>query len=412
MTTAVLVVNCGSSSVKYRLLEPDAGRLLASGLVERIGESTGRVLHRTLAGTTPVEHVESRQVTDHAEAMDAVAAAFAAHGPTLDDGLVAVGHRAVHGGDRFSAPTFVDDDVLGAIDALASLAPLHNPAVATGIRAARKQFPDLPHVAVFDTAFHHDLPARASTYAVPRRWREKYGVHRYGFHGTSHQYVAHRTAELLGRAVEDVNTIVLHLGNGASACAVAGGRSIDTSMGFTPLAGLVMGTRSGDVDPALPEYLQRVAGLIPAEVNAELNSRSGLLALAGASDLREVTTRALAGDPDAELALDVYCYRIRCYVGAYYAALGRLDAISFTAGVGENSAVIRQRALAGLERLGIVVDPALNDATGHHARAISQPDAPVTVLVVPTDEELQIARQTLDLVRRRVPAASGTQRGG
>lgn len=411
MTAAVLVVNCGSSSVKYRLLEPDPGRLLASGLVERIGQSTSRILHRTLTGATPTEHTKDRPIADHAEAMDAVADAFATHGPALDNGLVAVGHRAVHGGDRFSAPTLVDDDVLGAIDALASLAPLHNPAVATGIRAARKQFPDLPHVAVFDTAFHHDLPARAATYAVPRRWREEYGVHRYGFHGTSHQYVAHRTAELLGRAVEDVNTIVLHLGNGASACAVAGGHSVDTSMGFTPLAGLVMGTRSGDVDPALPEYLQRVAGLDPAAVNAELNSRSGLLALAGASDVREVTERAVAGDPDAELALDVYCYRIRCYVGAYYAALGRLDAISFTAGVGENSAVIRQRALTGLDQLGIVIDPALNDARDHHARPISPPGTPVAVLVVPTNEELQIARQTLDLVRHVTSAAPGAGRG-
>jgi acetate kinase len=412
VSARVLVLNCGSSSVKYRLLEPDSGRPLAVGLVERIGEPGGRVVHRTLDGAGSAEHAEERAVVDHAAALDAVTGAFAAHGPGLD-GIVAVGHRAVHGGDRFTAPTLVDDDVLRAIDELAALAPLHNPAVATGMRAARKVFPDLPHVAVFDTAFHHDLPARASTYAVPRRWREEFGVHRYGFHGTSHAYVARRTAEVLGRRVEDVNTIVLHLGNGASACAVAGGRSIDTSMGFTPLPGLVMGTRSGDVDPALPEYLRRVAGLDAADVNRELNSRSGLLALAGVSDVREVTSRALAGDPDAELALDVYCYRIRCYVGAYYAALGRLDAISFTAGVGENSAAVRERALAGLDRLGIAVDPDRNAAARREARIISPDGSAVAVLVVPTDEELEIARQTLDLVRAgdRLPGA-GQPEGG
>lgn len=407
MSALVLVLNCGSSSVKYRLVEPATGRAAATGLIERIGEPTGRVVHRTLDGASPAEHTEyaeDRPVVDHAAALDAVTAAFAAHGPALD-GVVAIGHRAVHGGDRFTAPTLVDDEVLRAVDELAALAPLHNPAVATGIRAARKAFPDLPHVAVFDTAFHADLPARAATYAVPRRWREEFGVHRYGFHGTSHAYVAACAAEVLGRPLADVNTVVLHLGNGASACAVAGGRSIDTSMGFTPLPGLVMGTRSGDVDPALPEYLQRVAGLDPADVNTELNTRSGLLALAGVSDVREVTARALAGDPDAELALDVYCYRIRCYVGAYYAALGRLDAIAFTAGVGENSAVVRQRALAGLDRLGIVVDPERNAGTGpgdrHGARVISPDGTEVAVLVVPTDEELQIARQALDLVRAR-----------
>ena len=290
----VLVLNCGSSSVKYRLLEPESGRVLASGLVERIGEPEGRVTHRP-ADAAPCE--ENRKITDHAEAMDAVTAAFAEHGPALDDGLVAVGHRAVHGGDRFSAPTLVDADVLDAVDALGPLAPLHNPAVATGIRAAQRRFPGLPHVAVFDTAFHHNMPAHASTYAVPKRWREEFGVHRYGFHGTSHAYVSRRTAEVLGRPYSDVNTVVLHLGNGASACAVAGGRSIDTSMGFTPSPGLVMGTRSGDVDPALPEYLQRVAGMDGNEVDRELNTASGLLALAGVSDLREVTDRAARRRP-------------------------------------------------------------------------------------------------------------------
>jgi acetate kinase len=279
---------------------------------------------------------------------------------------------------------------------------LHNPVNAAGIRAARRRLPGVAHVAVFDTAFHHDMPARAATYAIPRLWRTKYGVHRYGFHGTSHSYVARRTAEVLGRPVEDLNTIVLHLGNGASACAVQGGRSIDTSMGLTPLAGLVMGTRSGDVDPGVAALLAREAGLSAQQVDDELNHAGGLLALAGVSDMRTVTTRAAAGDPDAELALAVYCYRIRSYVGAYVAALGRLDAIAFTAGVGENSAVVRARSLAGLERLGVQVDDERNEAPGPALRLISPDVSPggrdVAVLVVPTDEEREIATQALALV--------------
>jgi acetate kinase len=395
------VLNCGSSSVKYRLLEPDAERLLAVGLVEQIGEPAGRVRHRNACGDQPGEWTEKRRIADHDQALDAVLRAFAEHGPTLEDGLVAVGHRVVHGGDHFRAPTTIDDAVLATVDELATLAPLHNPACATGIRAARAVLPGLPQVAVFDTAFHRDLPARAATYAVPRYWRAGLGVRRYGFHGTSHGYVARQTARVLGRPLESLRTIVLHLGNGASACAVDRGRSIDTSMGLTPLPGLVMGTRSGDVDPALPEYLHRVAGMSPAEVDHELNHGSGLLALAGVSDLREVTARAQDGDPDAELALEVYCYRIRYYVGAYLAALGGADAISFTAGVGEHSAVVRARSLAGLEALGIAVDDDRNRAAADQARVISPDGARVAVLVVPTDEEHEIARQTLDLVLGR-----------
>jgi acetate kinase len=398
-TPRVLVLNCGSSSVKYRLLEPDTGRVLVRGLAERIGERSGRLAHG--------DHVTDRGFGDHAAALDAVLDAFARYGPALDDGLVAVGHRIVHGGRDFSRPVLLDDDVLAAVDALSPLAPLHNPANVRGVRAARKALPDVPHVGVFDTAFHTTIPARAATYAIPRAWREVHGVHRYGFHGTSHAYVSREAARLLGRDPADANVIVLHLGNGASACAVAGGRSIDTSMGFTPLPGLVMGTRSGDVDPSLAEYLGRVAGLSAADVGKALNSESGLMALAGVNDVREVTARAEAGDEDARLALDVYCYRIRCYVGAYVAALGRVDAIAFTAGVGENSAPVRSAALAGLEVLGITVDDDRNRADAPGPRVISPDGAPVSVLVVPTDEEREIARQALDVVLGRAGAPDG-----
>jgi acetate kinase len=396
----VLVLNCGSSSVKYQLfVVPGPGHdRLDDGDDGHDGGHDG--LDGLDGGQVLAEGVVER-VTDHAAALDDVLHRLRA-APGLDD-LLAVGHRVVHGGERFSAPTIVDDAVLRAVDELAGLAPLHNPACATGVRAARKLLPDVPHVAVFDTAFHRDLPARARTYAVPADWRERLGVRRYGFHGTSHAYVSRRTAALLGRPPQDVSMVVLHLGNGASACAVDGGRSVDTSMGMTPLAGLVMGTRSGDVDPALTEYLNRVAGLGPADVDEQLNQAGGLLALAGASDVREVTARAGQGDASAQLALDVYCYRIRCYVGAYYAALGRLDAIAFTAGVGENSALVRARSLAGLERLGIAVDEARNarhPGPGGGERVISPDGAPVTVLVVPTDEEREIARQTAEVVLR------------
>ncbi|WP_088282928.1 acetate/propionate family kinase [Kineosporia sp. A_224] len=398
----VLVVNTGSSSLKYRLVEPGSGTVLARGLVERIGETGGRLEHRRPPahdGPDDVHEVDG-PFPDHAAALAAVRDAFADHGPDLADaGLAAVGHRVVHGGDRFRDPVLVDDDVLKAIDDLAVLAPLHNPANATGIRVARDLLPDLPHVAVFDTAFHATIPPRAATYAVPAEWRTEHDVRKYGFHGTSYAYVSREAARLLGRAPEETNLVVLHLGNGASACAVENGRSIDTSMGLTPLAGLVMGTRSGDVDPALVAHLHRVAGLSTQDVDDALNKRSGLLGLAGVSDVREVTERAAAGDPDAVLALDVYCYRIRTYVGAYTAALGRVDAVVFTAGVGENSAVVRERSLAGLERLGVVVDEARNRAGGRWARAVSPDGAEVPVLVVPTDEEREIARQALVVAR-------------
>ncbi len=399
MSGRVLVVNCGSSSLKYRVVDVASGTPLASGLAERIGQPSGRLTHSGPGGGVDV--VE-RPLPDHGTALSAVLAAFDASGPRLADvDLTAVAHRVVHGGDRFSAPVLVDDDVLAVIRGLSPLAPLHNPVNVTGIEVARRAFPGLPHVAVFDTAFHQTLPPHAYTYAVPPQWARDHGVRRYGFHGTSHAYVARRTAELLGRPVAEVGVIVLHLGNGASATAVAGGRSVDTSMGLTPLEGLVMGTRSGDVDPAIVAHLRRTAGLEPEVVDRALNSSSGMLALAGHNDLREVHRRIADGDERAALALEVYCHRVRKYLGAYLAVLGRTDAVAFTAGIGENDAVVRARTLTGLERLGIELDEQRNRERSRGARRISADGSPVAVFVVPTDEEFEMARQALELLGGR-----------
>lgn len=364
----VLVVNTGSSSVKYRLVDPATGRTALHGVIGHVGGE--RAVVRALAG----------------------AAALAEARPA------AVGHRIVHGGTRFVGPTRIDDRVLRELRALAPLAPLHIPANIAGVEQARRMFPGVEHVAVFDTAFHHDLPAAAHTYAVPRLWRDRYGVRRYGFHGISHRYVSRRAAALLGREPGEVNVIVLHLGNGASACAVRGGRSVDTSMGLTPLEGLVMGTRSGDVDPALPGYLARAAGMDAEQVEAALNRESGLLALAGSNDVREVRAAAARGDGEARLAMDVYCHRLRKYVGAYFAVLGGIDALVFTGGVGENSPDVREAAVAGLDRLGLAVDPDRNEALSQAERSVSPEGAAVPVLVVPTDEEAEIAAQSARLL--------------
>ncbi len=371
----VLVLNCGSSSVKYQLLELDPDdrdlRRLDGGVVERVQDHDAAV----------------------AQVLDTLAGALADGGPP-----VAVGHRVVHGGARFTGPTVVDDEVLAAVEDLAVLAPLHNPAAAAGVRAARSRLPGVPQVAVFDTAFHATLPPAAATYAVPREWRERYGVRRYGFHGTSYAHLVREAARALGKDSSDVDLVALHLGNGASACAVRGGVSVDTSMGMTPLAGLVMGTRSGDVDPALPGHLARVAGLTPEQVDDALEHASGLLGLAGAGDMRDVLRRRADGDPDAALAFDVYCHRVKGYVGAYLAVLGRADAVVFTGGVGEHAAPVRAASLAGLEGLGIEVDEGRNAREEPGVRAVSPDGARVPVLVVPADEELEIARQALDAV--------------
>ena len=389
---AVLVINSGSSSFKYQLIDLAADEPLASGLVERIGESEGRTEHRGPDGVSE----RTLEIPDHTAGFRAMLDACEANGPSLDEHPpVAVGHRVVHGGARFFEPTIVTRLVEINIEDLSELAPLHNPANLEGIRAAEKAFPDVPHVAVFDTAFHQTLSPDAYTYAIDSALAERYRVRRYGFHGTSHKYVSEEAARFLGRPLGELKQIVLHLGNGASACAVDGGRSVDTSMGMTPLEGLVMGTRSGDIDPAVLLHLSRRANLGADGLDALLNRSSGLLGLSGHGDMRDVRTAAEEGDERARIALGTYLHRLKHYIGAYLAVLGRLDVLVFTAGVGENDAAVRAGAVAGLEGLGMVVDPARNESSSRDSRVISTDGSAVTVLVVPTNEELEIARQTL-----------------
>lgn len=398
MSRHVLVINAGSSSLKYSLVDAASGDAAGSGLVERIGEPTGSVHHRGPEGGTD----EEREVRSHEDALRIALDAFATHGPSLDDTTIdAIGHRVVHGGDRFSAPSLIDDELVQAVEELVPLAPLHNPANLEGIQVARRLFPDVPHVAVFDTAFHQTLPAHAYTYAVPRDWAAEHHIRRYGFHGTSVAFVTAEAARLLGRPVAECRLVVLHLGNGASATAVDCGRSVETSMGFTPLEGLVMGTRSGDVDPALPAHLHRQLGWTVDDVDRMLNRESGLKGLVGHNDFRELEKLRASGDEAAGLAFDVYCHRVRKYVGAYYAVLGEVDAIVFTGGVGEHSADVRATTLAGLTRLGIEVDEQRNGDDTTEPRDVSADGSSVSVLVIPTNEEWEIARQSLEVTDAR-----------
>lgn len=391
----ILVLNCGSSSIKYQLVNPGTGFVPAGGIIERIGQQDGSVTHRWGDEQMTVDG----PIADHSAGITLMRKMFAESGTSLDDsGIVAVGHRVVHGGARFSDPVLLDDATVAAIEELSVLAPLHNPANVIGIVRARAAFPTLPQVAVFDTAFFRDLPAAASTYAIDHKVAAAHQIRRYGFHGTSHQYVAGQVAQHLKRDPADINQIILHLGNGASVSAISGGAAVETSMGMTPLEGLVMGTRSGDVDPGVLFHLHRVAGLSVNKIDALLNRRSGMVGLSGVSDFRDLHSLVEAGDAKAQLALDVYCHRAKKYVGAYYAVLGSVDAITFTAGVGENDSVVRHQILRGLVGLGISIDPVLNKVRSSESRVISSVGSPVTVLVVPTNEELAIARATLALV--------------
>lgn len=395
----ILVINSGSSSIKFQLLQMEDESLPLSGVLERIGEGEARLTLKPGDGSPRQDRVEA---ADHDQGMTLILDALEASGLLTDTRpLSAIGHRVVHGGERFRAPALLDEASIGQIRDCIPLAPLHNPANLAGIEACRRLFPDLPQVAVFDTAFHQDMPESAWRYAVPDDWYARYGVRRYGFHGTSHAYVARQAAAWLRRPLERCNLISLHLGNGASVSAIAQGRCRDTSMGMTPLEGLVMGTRSGDIDPAIPAYLQRRAGLSADAIDAALNQDSGLRALCGDNDMRRILARVDAGDTRAELALEIYCQRIRKYIGAYVALLGHVDALIFTGGVGEHAAPVRQRICADLGSLGIRLDEAANTGEGGAVRAVhadlEPPDISMPILVIRTNEELEIARQARTL---------------
>ena len=383
----VLVINSGSSSLKYQVRDVEAGSVLAEGLIEKIGMGTG--------GGGDGEIVGPR---DHAEALEQVDAAI--HEALGEQTLDAVGHRVVHGGERFAEPVLVDSEITRAIERLNPLAPLHNPAAVLGLRAIAQKWPDLPQVAVFDTAFHRTLPEHAWRYAVPDELYTNHGVRRYGFHGTSHEYVSHRAAALLDVPVEEFDAVIAHLGNGASVTAIRAGQSVDTSMGFTPLEGLVMGTRSGDLDPSILVFLGR-AGWTPEDLDTMLNRQSGLKGLAGNNDMRSVVEAAEAGDAKAAMALAVASYRLAKYIGGYHVAVGGAKALVFTAGIGENSHQFRALVADRLGALGVELDSALNLERSREPRVISTPASALPVLVVPTDEERAIAEATAAVVTSR-----------
>lgn len=378
----ILVLNCGSSSVKYELYDTELRQALSEGIVDRIGEE--------------------QAVPDHGRALELVIAALLAPGTgALSDlrEVAAVGHRVVHGGAHFSRAVRITDEVVAALEACVPLAPLHNPPALQGIKEAFRLLPNVPQVAVFDTAFHATIPAHAHVYALPYRLYQEYGLRRYGFHGLSYQYVSRRADELLEGRLADLKVVVAHLGNGASITALAGGRSVDTSMGLTPLEGLVMGSRGGDLDPGALLFLLREVGFSVEELARMLNEESGLLGVSGRSnDLRDILAGAEAGDERCRLALDIYCYRIRKYVGAYAAALGGLDLLVFTGGVGENSPPVRAAVCEALGFLGLRLDARANSAAQGVETCVSAPDSKVRVLVVPTDEERLIAEETAALV--------------
>lgn len=387
----ILVINSGSSSIKYRLIALPQEQVLADGLLERIGEQESRIIHKTAGDSGRLNEIkQSVAAADHHQAFKAVFEILGENCP-----VDAIGHRVVHGGDRFSGPALVDDDTIASIRALCRIAPLHNPVNLLGIENCLAHFPGVPQVAVFDTAFHQTMPPHAYRYAIPETWYSDYGIRRFGFHGTSHHYVARRAAEFIGKPFDRSHLITLHLGNGASATAIANGRSVDTSMGFTPLEGLVMGTRSGDLDPAIPLFVEQTENTDTNVIDRALNRESGLKGLCGTNDLRTVLEQKNAGDERARLALDLYCYRIKKYIGAYCAVLGEVDALVFTGGAGENAAEVRRLACEGLSRLGIAIDEAANSGVAGDIAEIGHAESRTRTLVIKTDEELQIALETM-----------------
>jgi acetate kinase len=396
----ILVINCGSSSLKYQLINMENETVMAKGLVERIGIE-GSVLTHKPEGMDKVK-IE-QPMKDHKDAIKLVLDVLVdeKHGVIKSmDEIAAVGHRVVHGGEKYAASVLINDDVMKVLDECTQLAPLHNPPNLIGINACKALMPNTPMVAVFDTAFHQTMPKHAYMYALPYELYEKYGIRRYGFHGTSHRYVSQIAADMLGKDIKDCKIITCHLGNGASIAAVDGGKTVDTSMGFTPLEGLAMGTRCGDIDPAIVTFLQKEAGMSADDVNNLMNKKSGVLGLSGvSSDFRDIEEAAAKGNERAQLALDVFYYRVRKYIGAYAAAMGGVDAIVFTAGLGENSPESRFEICKGLEFLGVKVDAEKNNVRGKQVD-ISTADSKVKVFAIPTNEELMIARDTKEIISK------------
>lgn len=396
----ILVLNSGSSSLKFELFKKADLAVLASGMIENIGDVKS-VARLSFVDSSGAEKQFERSVSigDHRGAITVMGELLQESGTLVDmTELAGIGHRVVHGGEAFHEPIRIDDTVIKAIEELIPLAPLHNPANLMGIRVSMEHAAKIPQVAVFDTAFHQSIPEHAYLYALPYALYEKQKVRRYGFHGTSHAYVARQAAHYLGRPLEELNIITLHLGNGASAAAIRGGECIDTSMGMTPLEGLVMGTRSGDLDPAILFYLGRESGMDMDTLDTLLNKESGLKGICGENDMRRISKAAESGDHQAKLALTMFCYRLKKYIGAYMAALGGVDCIVFTGGIGENSATIRQQSCHGLEWFGVNLDAEKNSIRQKEIMEIQATESRVKLLVIPTDEEYEIASQTLKVI--------------
>jgi len=397
----ILVINCGSSSLKYQLIDMNGEVVLAKGLVERIGIDGSKIKHDT---TGKDRVVIEEPMKDHKKALELVLQVIVDkdHGAISSmDEIGAVGHRVVHGGEDFASSVIIDGSVMEAIERNIELAPLHNPPNIMGIDACRELMPTTPMVAVFDTAFHQTIPAENYIYAIPYEFYEKYKIRRYGFHGTSHKYVSQRAADILGKDIKDLNIVTCHLGNGSSVTAVQGGKSMDTSMGFTPLEGLAMGTRSGDIDPAIIPFIMDKEGMSFDDVNNMLNKKSGVLGISGlSSDFRDLEVAEEEGNMRAKLALDIFCNRVTKYIAAYAAQMCRIDVLVFTAGIGENSNTIRERICEGLECLNIRIDKELNNIRGKEA-TVNKDITGTTIMVIPTNEELMIARDTLELVNNR-----------
>jgi acetate kinase len=397
----VLVINSGSSSIKYQLFDMANKTVLARGLLEQIGEPASCLTHQSNSAQGAKAKIIRRvPVENHQIGFQLIGEVLNESGAVRHSSeLFGIGHRVVHGGEAFRQPALIDEKVITAIRGLIPLAPLHNPANLTGIEIALQFAPDVPQIAVFDTAFHQSVPPHAFHYALPRDFYKNHNVRRYGFHGTSHCYVAKQAARYLKRALHSINLITLHLGNGASVTAIEKGKSVDTSMGMTPLEGLIMGTRSGDIDPAIIFYLVRKTGLSNEEMESLLNKHSGLKGISGVNDMREIAGLADEGNEPARLAIEMYCYRIKKYIGAYHAVLGDVDALVFTGGIGENAADIRLRSCKGLSRIGIEVDQNKNSLKTTGIRKIQSDRSWVNILVVPTDEELEIAEQTVEKIK-------------